>query len=162
MFIAFLLLLSMRLKLLAILLHEQFIHHKQINLCPNKQLLSTQQHSFQSFKLLPVTALIFASWVNFRYKCYIRTRSYPTTMYESIFAQMYVFLVVFTIFAFYHDFLSKTYFSTMYIHCRRITVVHIYVNAFFFLQKFTQSVKVSDANGIKPASDQNGLINTLF
>ena len=48
-------------------------------------------------------------------------------MYESITARMYVFLVVFTTFAFYHDFLSKVakkeiYISTMYIHCRRITV----------------------------------------
>ena len=49
MLIAFLLLLSMRLKLLAILLHEQLIHHKQVNLCPNKQLLNTQQHAYQSF-----------------------------------------------------------------------------------------------------------------
>ena len=29
--------------------------------------------------------------------------SYPTTMYESISAQMYAFLVLFTIFAFYHE-----------------------------------------------------------
>ena len=29
--------------------------------------------------------------------------NYPTAMYESIFAQMYVFLVLFTIFAFYHE-----------------------------------------------------------
>ena len=29
--------------------------------------------------------------------------SYPTTMYESIFAQMYEFPVLFTIFAFYHE-----------------------------------------------------------
>ena len=35
--------------------------------------------------------------------------SYPTTVNESIFAQMYVFLVLFTIFAFYHDFLSKNW-----------------------------------------------------
>ena len=49
----------------------------------------------------------------------------------------------------------------MYIHCRRITVVHIHVNV-FFLQKFTQRVTVSDANGIKPANDQNRLIDTLF
>ena len=59
-------------------------------------------------------------------------------MYESNLAQMYVFLVVFTIFAFYLDFLSKNckkkYFSTMYIHCIRITVVHIHVNVFFFFK----------------------------
>ena len=29
--------------------------------------------------------------------------SYPTTMYESILAQMYVFLVLFTIFAVNHE-----------------------------------------------------------
>ena len=29
--------------------------------------------------------------------------SYPTTMYESILAYMYVFLVLYTIFAFYHE-----------------------------------------------------------
>ena len=33
--------LSRRLILLAILLYEQFIHHSQIYLCPNKELLST-------------------------------------------------------------------------------------------------------------------------
>ena len=33
--------------------------------------------------------------------------SYPTTMYESNLAQVYVFLVLFTIFAFYHDPLAK-------------------------------------------------------
>ena len=42
--------LSRTLILLAILLFEQFIHHTQINLRPNKQLLSTQQqHAYQSF-----------------------------------------------------------------------------------------------------------------
>ena len=42
--------------------------------------------------------------------------SYPTTMYENVLAQKYVFLVLFTIFAFYHEIvLSKNgnkYFST--------------------------------------------------
>ena len=41
--------LSRRMILLAILLYEQFIHYTQINLCPNKQPLSTQQHAYQSF-----------------------------------------------------------------------------------------------------------------
>ena len=41
--------LSRRLTLLAIILHEQCTHHKQINLRQNKQLLSTQQHAYQSF-----------------------------------------------------------------------------------------------------------------
>ena len=42
--------------------------------------------------------------------------NYPTTMYESILAPIYVFLVLFTSFAFYHEmFFSKNrkkYFST--------------------------------------------------
>ena len=47
--------------------------------------------------------------------------SYPNTMYENILAQMYVFLVLFTIFAFYHDvFLSKNgekiFFYQKYVH----------------------------------------------
>ena len=33
--------------------------------------------------------------------------SYPTTMYESILAQKYVFLVLFTIFTFYHEIFFK-------------------------------------------------------
>ena len=41
--------LSRTLILLATMLYEQFIHHTQINLRPNKQLLSTQQHAYQSF-----------------------------------------------------------------------------------------------------------------
>ena len=40
--------LSRRLILLA-LLFEQFIHLTQNNLHPNKQLLSTQQHAYQSY-----------------------------------------------------------------------------------------------------------------
>ena len=68
--------------------------------------------------------------------------SYQTTMYESILAQMYVFLVLFTIFAFYHDFLSqnckKIFFYQKYvhlgentlIHCSQRTVVHTHVNVF--------------------------------
>ena len=41
--------LARRLILLAILLFEQFIHLTQINVHPNKQLLSTQQHAYQSY-----------------------------------------------------------------------------------------------------------------
>ena len=41
--------LSGKLILLAMLFYEQFIHYTQINLCPNKQLLSTQQQAYQSF-----------------------------------------------------------------------------------------------------------------
>ena len=40
--------LSRRLILLAILLYEQFLHLTQINLHPSTQLLSTQQHAYQS------------------------------------------------------------------------------------------------------------------
>ena len=65
-----------------------------------------------------------------------------TTMYESIFAQMYVLLVLFTIFAFYHEIVFKPklqiFFYQKYvylgentlIHCSQRTVVHVYVNAF--------------------------------
>ena len=69
--------------------------------------------------------------------------SNPTTMYESILAQMYVFLVLFAIFAFYHGTISKQKLQTMFfyqkyahigkttfIHCSWITVVHVYVNVF--------------------------------
>ena len=66
-----------------------------------------------------------------------------TTMYESIFAQIYVHLVLFTIFAFYHENffkpkLQKIFFYQKYVylgentlkHCSQRTVVHVYVNAF--------------------------------
>ena len=66
-----------------------------------------------------------------------------TTMYESIFAQIYVLLVLFTILAFYHENflkpkLQKIFFFQKYvylgentlIHCSQRTVVHVYVNAF--------------------------------
>ena len=69
--------------------------------------------------------------------------SYPTTMYESILAQIYVFLVLFTIFAVYHENLfwpklQKIFFYQKYvhldehtlIHCSQRTVVHIHVNGF--------------------------------
>ena len=80
--------------------------------------------------------------------------SYPATVYESILPQMYVFLVSFTIFAFYHEQifkqkLQKIFFYHKYvhlgkntfIHCSRITVVHIHANDFF--QKFTLRVTVT-------------------
>ena len=69
--------------------------------------------------------------------------SYPTTMYESVLAQMYVFLVLFTFFAFYHKIIfsqncKKIFFCQDYvylgehtlIHCSQRTVVHIHVNVF--------------------------------
>ena len=69
--------------------------------------------------------------------------SYLTTMYESILAQMYVCLVLFIIFAFYHENkfkqkLQKIFLYHKYVylgnitlmHCSRIIVVHIHVNVF--------------------------------
>ena len=68
--------------------------------------------------------------------------SYPTTMYESILAQKYVFLVSFTIFDFYHEIFKQNgkniFFYQKYvhlgentfIHCSRITVVHVNLNVF--------------------------------
>ena len=68
--------------------------------------------------------------------------SYPNTMHESIVAQKYVFLVLFTIFAFYHEFfltkMEKKKFYQKYvhlgentfIHCSQITAVHVHVNVF--------------------------------
>ena len=70
-------------------------------------------------------------------------KSYPTTMYESILAQMYVFLVFLHFTAFYHekDFkknMQKIFFykncvhsgENTFIHCSQITVVHINLNIF--------------------------------
>ena len=89
--------LSRRLILLAILLYEQFVHHTQINLRPNTQLLSTQQHAYQSFLItfwFNSVCVTEPRSVNFRENIYINMNySYPTTMYESIFAQMYIFIV---------------------------------------------------------------------
>ena len=69
--------------------------------------------------------------------------SYQATMYESILAQICVFLVLFTIFAFYHEKflkpkLQKNIFLHKYvhlgentlIHCSRKTVAHVHVNVF--------------------------------
>ena len=63
--------LSSRPILLAILLYEQFLHLTHINLHPNTQLLSTQQHAYQSFLVTSwfdsVCATV-ACWVNFKEK----------------------------------------------------------------------------------------------
>ena len=71
--------------------------------------------------------------------------SYPTTMYESFLAQMYVFLVLFTMFAFYHEIIfilakiaKKKNFCQNYvylvehtlIHSSPRIVVHIHINVF--------------------------------
>ena len=69
--------------------------------------------------------------------------SYATTMYESILAQMCVFLVLFTIFLLFtmnifKPKLQKIFFDQKYvhlgentlIHCSQRTVVHLHVNVF--------------------------------
>ena len=69
--------------------------------------------------------------------------SYPTTMYEIFLAQIYVFLVLFTIFAFFNEKLfnpklQKIFFYQKYvhlgenilIHCRQRIAVHVHVNVF--------------------------------
>ena len=75
------------------------------------------------FELLPALILFALFWhagymldqnvnMNMSY-------SYPTTMYESILAQKYVFLVSLTIFAFYHEIFKqngKRYFSIRNMH----------------------------------------------
>ena len=89
--------LSRRPILLAILLYEQFIHLTRINLRPNIQFLSTQQHAYQSFFItswFDSVCITVARWVNFRENI-SKNMNYidSTTMYESIFVQMYIFLV---------------------------------------------------------------------
>ena len=64
--------------------------------------------------------------------------SYPTTMYESILAQMYVFLVLFTIFAFYHEQflkpkLPKKYFSTRNMYLWAKILSHIVVRELYIM-----------------------------
>ena len=69
--------------------------------------------------------------------------SYQASMHESILAQICVFLVLFTIFAFYHEkFLSKKlqkiFFYQKYVHlgentlkhCSQRTEAHVHVNVF--------------------------------
>ena len=68
--------------------------------------------------------------------------NYPTTMFESILAQMYVFLVLFTLFAFYHENIFKTKLQkkiyqkfvllgeNTLLHCSQRTVVHVHVKKF--------------------------------
>ena len=63
--------LSRRPILLAILLYEQFLHLTQINLYSNAQLLSTQQHAYQSFLVtswFDSVCVTVACWVSFKEK----------------------------------------------------------------------------------------------
>ena len=69
---------------------------------------------------------------------------YPTTIWVSILTQIYVFLVLFTMFAFsiLETFISKNWkhilFQQKFVHlgennvpyCSRIIAVHVYVNVF--------------------------------
>ena len=89
--------LSRRPILLPILLYEQFKHLNRNNLRPNLQLLSTQQRVYQSFLVtswFDSVCVTVTRWVNFREFFYMNMNySYSTTMYESIFFKMYIFLV---------------------------------------------------------------------
>ena len=85
--------------------------------------------------------------------------SYWTTMYESSFAQMYIFLVekYFLQFLLQNCFMVKSnnYIhlgQTTFIHCSRITVVHVHVNIFYL--KFTKHATETQ-NGIKAGSNSN-------
>ena len=85
--------------------------------------------------------------------------SYPTTMYESVLAQMYVFMVFLHFTAFYHekDFKQncKNIFfcqncvhsgENTFIHSRQITVVHIHVNIFSLENLSSLSVGQTESN----------------
>ena len=78
---------------LAILLYEQFLHLTQINLHPNTQLLSTQQHAYQSFLVtswFDTVCVFLDCWVNFKEKHLHEHKlqfSDYNVQYESIFAQ---------------------------------------------------------------------------
>ena len=64
--------LSRRLILLAMLLHEQFRHYTNINLSHRMQFLSTQQHAYQSFLVtssFDSICVVVACWVNFVQEC---------------------------------------------------------------------------------------------
>ena len=88
--------------------------------------------------------------------------SYLTTMYESILTKKYAFLVFFTFLLFImKNILSKnyknifepeicTYGENTFIHCSRITPVHIHVIFFSRIHRACHS----DANGIKPGVNQ--------
>ena len=59
--------------LLAILLYEQFIHLAAVNLHPNIQFLSTQQHANHHFLVTSwfgSICITVTGWVNFRKKTF--------------------------------------------------------------------------------------------
>ena len=88
--------------------------------------------------------------------------NYPTTIYRSILTQIYIFLVLFTIFHFDHEkFISKNcnyiFLYQKFVHlggntiyCSRIIVVHVHATVFF--SKVHPSCH-NIANGIKPGSN---------
>ena len=82
---------------LPILIYEQFIHCTQIILRPIIQLLSTAQHAYQSFLVTSWFYSVYnivTRWVILEKNININVNYYyPTTIWESIFAQMYKFLV---------------------------------------------------------------------
>ena len=99
--------------------------------------------------------------------------SYPTTIYESILAQIYEFQVFyFTAFAFYHEQNFKVKIAknisfyqkyvqlgkNAFIHCSWITVVHVHV--YVFSLKFTQRVTVTQTESNQEVT--KGLISILL
>ena len=132
--------LSRRPILLAILLYEQFLHLTKINLHPNTQLWSTQKHAHQSIlvtSLFDSVCVTVAFWVNFKEKHFFMNMNISslTIMYDSIFAQMYIFLIEKYFFAILvKSKICKEYQKYLYlgqnafIYCSRITVVHVHVN----------------------------------
>ena len=101
---------------LAILLEGQFIHLTQISLCPNIQLLSTQQHAFSRFWVTSWFYSVYnivAYWVNFRYKCYHEKEL--QLQYGYVFWPKYMYFWIIYNFAFdLETFISK---SWKYIYC---------------------------------------------
>ena len=127
----------------ALLLYEQFIHLTQIALRPNKHLLSNRQHAYQSFFSHFLVLFGHTGWILDKNVNMNKNYSYRTTISKSILTQIYVCLVLLTIFYFYHEkFISKNckniFFYQKFVHlgkttsiyCSRIIVVHVHANVF--------------------------------
>ena len=105
-----------------------------------------------------------ANWGNLDKKATMKKNySYPTTIWVRILTQVYVFLVLFTIFAFdLETFISKNWknilFYQKFVHlgkttfpyCSQIIAVHVYVNVFF---SKVHPACPNIANEIKPGSN---------
>ena len=92
--------------------------------------------------LMPFASLLHAGRILEKNVYMNMNYSYPTTMYESVFAKMHVFLVE----KYYLEFLLKTFLmvdltssvrrnycihsNIPFIYCRQTTVVHVHVNIF--------------------------------